>query len=184
MARVNGTLTGTAFAAGPPVTLKPPGQFTVFIAPSVVNPPFIISIAAVYTPSLVGTITPPFISSATVVHAPGLRGTITPSFIASVTAVYTPTLTAGGTGVHPDFIPSVTVVYTPVVTSTEVDPDFIDSVTLVYTPTLERTFTGDGVSQVTLEVTQTTSDADARVSQITLEVLVPRPIGLHIWRRS
>ncbi len=150
-----------------------------------VRPSFIASATAVYTPALQGSVTPSFIASVTTVYTPTIQDPyVRPSFIASTTTVYTPTLTSASTSVNPDFIASVTVVYTPTVTSVEVDPDFIDSVTVVYRPTLKDTFTGGGVSQVTLEVTTSDNTADAYVSQITLEIVVPNYKGLHVWQRS
>ncbi len=163
--------------------------------------PFIGSVTAVYGPTL--PVSVPFIASTTVVHPPVLQANVTPSFIASTTVVYTPTLSAAqvdvpfissvtvvytptviSAGVNPPFISSVTVVYTPVVTSIEVDPDFIDSVTIVYTPNLMATFTGGGVSQVALEVAAASTDGDAFVSQVTLEIVVPQYKDLHVWQRS
>ncbi len=107
---------------------------------------------------------------------------ITVSFIASVTTVYTPTLAPHEE--FPDFIASVTVVYTPTLSSLDVRPPFIDSQTRVYQPTLRVAFTGAGVSQVALEVLTSDSTADAYVSQVTLEIIVPWYDGLHIWEKT
>jgi hypothetical protein len=99
-----------------------------------------------------------FISSVTVVHAPVLQGNITPSFIGSQTVVYTPVLS--GSGVNVPFIPSVTIVYTPTLS---LNVPFIGSNTTVYPPTIQIHFTGDGVSQVTLELLMAYS-TDAHIS--------------------
>ncbi len=82
------------------------------------------------------------------------------------------------------FIGSVTVVYAPTLSSTDVRPAFIDSQTRVYQPTLRVAFTGAGVSQVALEVLTSDSTADAYVSQVTLEIIVPWYKGLHVWEKT
>ncbi len=159
--------------------------YTPTIVDPYVHPSFIASATVVYTPALQGYVSPSFIASVTTVYTPTIQDPyVRPSFIASTTIVYTPTLTASSTDVTPPFIPSVTVVYDPTVTSVEVDPDFIDSVTVVYRPTLRVAFTGGGVSQVALEVTTSDDTADAYVSQITLEIVVPNYKGLHVWQRN
>ncbi len=125
-------------------------------------------------------------------NAPGAAGgngqvsilvaTVLPSFIASNTVVYTPTLAPHET--FPSFIASVTSVYTPTISSTDVRVPFIDSHTVVYQPTLRVAFTGGGVSQVALEVLTSDSTADAYVSQVTLEIIVPWYKGLHVWEKT
>jgi hypothetical protein len=76
------------------------------------------------------------------------------------------------------FIASTTTLYAPTVTATEVDLPFISSTTTLYPLTLKKTFTGSGVSQVSVEVLATTT-AQANVSQVVVEVLMPRS-GMHI----
>lgn len=96
-------------------------------------------------------------------------------FIGSNTHVYTPVVSSPT--IDASFIASRTIVHPPSLSGPEVDVPFLVSATRVYTPTLQRTFTGGGVSQITLEVLSSTSTAPADVSQVTLEVLIPRPPG-------
>ena len=112
--------------------------------------------------------------------APGkvtiVYGLIAMPFIASDTLVNTPTLAP-----HEEFapfIPSVTVVYAPVISSTKVLVPFLSSNTRVYEPTAKVTFTGAGVSQVALEVLTSGGEPNAQVSQVTLEIIIPRRRGL------
>ncbi len=181
------------FASGPRrLTVQVPAPYiastTVVYTPALrpfqIFPSFIASVTTVYTPTLPVHVTASFIPSSTVVYTPALRpGQIFASFISSVTTVYTPTLFKKA--VFAPFIGSVTVVYTPQISQTVfgVMP-FIASVTQVYLPTLMQTFTGGGVSQVALEVAAGSTDGDALVSQVTLEIVVPQYKDLHIWQTS
>ncbi len=108
--------------------------------------------------------------------------TIAMSFIASTTSVYQ-AVTNPGT-ITPPLIPSVTVVYTPTFPG-QVDPPFISSNTVVYAPRVQIAFTGAAVSQVAFEVAgNSTTDGDAYVSQVTLEIIVPNYDGLHVWEKT
>lgn len=93
MARVNGTLTGTTRATGPPV------------GPAVLSHPI-----GKRQGATIRTLTFGSIASLTVVYTPLLQGPIAPPFIASVTSVYAPTLPS--IGAIP-FISSNTIVYRP-----------------------------------------------------------------------
>ncbi len=104
------------------------------------------------------------------------------SFIASVTVVYDPHTNPGT--VTPPFISSSTIVYAPSLPG-QVDPPFIPSVTVVYAPRIQIAFAGAAVSQVAFEIAGNSStDTDARVSQVTLELVVPWYDGLHIWEKT
>ncbi len=108
--------------------------------------------------------------------------TISMSFIASVTTVYEAHTNPGT--ITPPFIGSVTVVYAPTFPG-QVDPPFISSTTTLYAPRVQIAFTGAAVSQVALEVAgNSTTDGDAFVSQVTLEILVPNYDGLHVWEKT
>lgn len=61
---------------------------------------------------------------------------------------------------------------------------FIDTQTVVYPLAVLSTFVGGGLSQLTLEAMGSDTTAEGFVSQVTLEVLIPRPFGLHVWSRE
>ncbi len=136
------------------------------------------------------TVNPTFIASVTVVQAPVLSLTPTLSTDARFGApAFAWAYFAGAAGaleahVPVPFIGSVTAAYTPTLTSTQVLAPFISSHTHVYQPTLKVAFTGGGVSQVALEMLTSNTDANAYVSQVTLEIIVPWYKGLHIWEKT
>ncbi len=115
---------------------------------SIIQPGFISSVTALYTPALNGQILPDFIASLTAVYTPALQGYVSVPFIASNTQVFTPAISvidvpfiSSSTSLYAltlqgyvavPFIGSTTVVYTPTVSAPEVDVPFIASVTTVY----------------------------------------------------
>ncbi len=119
-----------------------------------------------------GIVRATFIASVTVVYAPAFVTPGTPSL--STNAVFAAPAFgwpyfAGGQGAQ-----------IPIRTA-----PFIPSNTHVYTPRIQIAFAGAAVSQVALEVAGNSStDADARVSQVTLEIVVPWYDGLHVWEKT
>jgi hypothetical protein len=136
----HGTLVGTTFSADvPPLVGRPQPalwhqRYARWRVPQLALP-FINSVTATYTPSLVGNLAVPFIASVTAVYAPTVSSEVDVPFISSVTAVYTPALQGD---VAVPFISSTTTLYTPTVTSAspEVDVPFIASTSQVYAPGL------------------------------------------------
>jgi hypothetical protein len=150
--RNHGTLAGTTMSADvPPLVGRPQPalwqqRYARWRVPQLALP-FINSVSAVYTPTLVGQLALPFISSVTAVHAPTLATEVDVPFISSVTSVFTPALQGD---VAVPFIASATTVYAPTLTSAsaEVDVPFIASATQVYAPGLPYLVTSGELSVI------------------------------------